>query len=129
MESILNLGWLLLVIFMSMLWLRTAPPTGADRRMQLVALGVLLVILFPVISVSDDLMAARNPAEIDSSLRRDHAYASPYSVLPMVATPPPPPFAGMRIAILHMASLGHPAAAIAANPALASIHNRPPPSA
>ena len=38
---------------------------------QLVALLLLIVVLFPVISVTNDLMAAQNPAETDSVQRRN----------------------------------------------------------
>jgi hypothetical protein len=129
MELALNFGWVLLVILMSWLWLRYAPHADRDRGMQLVALGVLLLIMFPVISVTDDLLAAQNPAEIDCCLRKNVECSSPHSILPAVAMLPLPAFTGISFAVLHIAALGHLAVVAVANAALASIQNRPPPCA
>jgi len=68
METVLNLAWALLVMLMFGLWMRFAPHTGPNRRgdsprIQFVALAVLILLLFPVISVTDDLQAIQNPAE------------------------------------------------------------------
>src|ERR1035438_6715069 len=88
MELVLNLAWVLLAALMFCLWLRFAPRTDVDRRMQFVALAVLLLILFPVISVTDDLQAMQNPAEADCLLRRDHACSTAYSIFPALADLP-----------------------------------------
>jgi hypothetical protein len=53
------------------------PAAGATRRTQMVALAVLILILFPVISVTDDLQAIQNPAEVDSCLRRERSKPLP----------------------------------------------------
>jgi len=87
MELVLNFAWVLLAAFMLSLWLQLAPCAHGDRRMQLVALAVLLLILFPVISVTDDLQAMQNPAETDCCQRRSHACAAPHSLFPAPATP------------------------------------------
>jgi hypothetical protein len=66
MELLLNLAWLLLALPAYWLWResRTAP---ADRKFTslqcLLALGCMLVILFPVISATDDLLAMRSEME------------------------------------------------------------------
>jgi len=39
--------------------------------MQITALAVLIVILFPVVSLTDDLLACTAPAEIEHLVRRD----------------------------------------------------------
>lgn len=55
--------------------------------MQLVALSLLTMILLPVISVSDDLQASHNPAEVERTcLRNDQHWLRP-------DTPPPAPAA------------------------------------
>ena len=54
MEIILNLAWIFLAAVIMWLWLRYAPCEGASRRTQVAALAMLIVILFPVISVTDD---------------------------------------------------------------------------
>ncbi len=55
--------------------------------MPFIALGVLLVLLFPVISVSDDLWTMQNPAEIDCSVRRDHVPGAQHILFPTAALP------------------------------------------
>ena len=68
MELLLNLLWLLLVMPAFWLWRysRTAPEIGKASPLRcLLALGCLLVILFPVISATDDLHVMR--AEMEES--------------------------------------------------------------
>ena len=126
MELFLNLAWVLLAGLLFALWRRNAPRTGAGRPIQLVALAMLVLILFPVISVTDDLLAAQNPAEADCCLRRVHACSPPHSILPAVAALPPAALAGLPFG--HVGSLSlHPVAAPSIDhPALAPIQNRPP---
>jgi hypothetical protein len=128
MEFALNLAWSLLAVAMVCAWLRQLPHPSPSRRGQIVALGLLLVILLPAISMTDDLVAAQNPAEIDSCLRRDHDYARAHAVLPIVPSLPALAFAGVPFATLHPASPGIVPAPIFHSPALARILNRPPPA-
>ena len=68
MELLLNLAWLLLALPAYWLWRvsRRAPLQCNFSALQsLLALGCVLVILFPVISATDDLCAMR--AEIEES--------------------------------------------------------------
>jgi hypothetical protein len=129
MELVLNLAWVLLATFMFSLWLRFAPPTGRDRHLQLVALTVLLLILFPVISVTDDLQAVQNPAETDSLLRRNHGFSPAQSIFPAVAALPLAAMAEPSYGFISMAAPGIPQAPLFDEPALAPIQNRPPPAA
>jgi hypothetical protein len=72
MELLLNLAWLLLALPAYWLWRRAAgsrPKTGARSVECLLALGCVLVLLFPVISASDDLHAMRAEME-DSSVSK-----------------------------------------------------------
>jgi hypothetical protein len=68
MELLLNLAWLLLSLPAYWLWRRSA------RRFSplqcLLALGCVLVLLFPVISASDDLHAICAEMEDSSSSKR-----------------------------------------------------------
>jgi hypothetical protein len=68
MELLLNLAWLLLALPAFWLW-RDARTMPAARRFTafqcLLALGCLLVLLFPVVSATDDLRAMR--AEMEES--------------------------------------------------------------
>jgi hypothetical protein len=129
MELSLNLAWILLAAAMFRWWLRFSPRTGSNKRMQFVALAVIILILFPVISVTDDLQAAQNPAEADSCLRRDHACSTPHSIFPPVAALPLPVFADLSFGILRIATPGGLPAPVIEHPVLAPIQNRPPPVA
>lgn len=129
MELALNLAWMLLAAGMIVLWLRHAPRRGAGRLTQVAALAVTIFILLPAISMTDDLLAAQKPAEVDCcSVRRDHGFVSPHAVSPAAAVPPPV-FAGLRFVFLSMAEPLHPAAPHVEQAALLPIQNRPPPVA
>lgn len=68
MELLLNLAWLLLIVPAFCLWWgsRMAREKRSFSALQaLLALGCVLVMLFPVISATDDLLAMR--AEIEES--------------------------------------------------------------
>jgi hypothetical protein len=129
MELALNLAWVLLAALMFCLWWRYAPQTGRDRRMQLVALAVLLLVLFPVISVTDDLQAAQNPAETNSCQRRVHGYTGPHSNSSPIAALPLTAFAGLSLGSPRVATPGNSATPVIDHPALHPIQNRPPPAA
>lgn len=129
MELFLNIGWAALSVCMLCLWLRFAPRTGSDRRVQFVALAMIILILLPAISVTDDLQAARNPAEIDTYLRRDHEWSSPHSIVPAVALLPLLLFASLDFRVRRAVLPGRHAIVTSDNPFLTPIENRPPPAA
>jgi hypothetical protein len=73
MELLLNLAWLLLVLPGYWLWRRSAHSRAArhvNARQCLLALGCVLVLLFPVISATDDLHAMRAEMEESSPGKR-----------------------------------------------------------
>jgi hypothetical protein len=73
MELILNLAWGLLALPAYWLWRRDAGARMARRITALqclLALGCALVLLFPVISASDDLHAMRAEMEESASSKR-----------------------------------------------------------
>ena len=129
MELILNLAWALSAVAILCIWLRCARPAGASRGTQVVALAVLILILFPVISVTDDLQAAQNPAEADCLVRRNHGCATLHTMLPPIAVPALPVVAGPNFGGLRLTILGSLEAAAFDHPALNPIQNRPPPNA
>ena len=129
MEFVLNFAWVLLAALMFCLWLRFASRTGVSPQLQFVALAVLLLILFPVISVTDDLQAAQNPAEADCLVRRNHGCATLHTMLPPIAVPALPVVAGPNFGGLRLTILGSLEAAAFDHPALNPIQNRPPPNA
>lgn len=129
METFLNLAWVLLALVIVRLWMRYGAQQGATRQQQIAALAMLILILLPVISVTDDLQAAQNPAEYDICSRRDAVAGSLHSMFPAVAMLPPPVFAEIGFSFLGMAApLRMPVPAVD-NPALWAIQNRPPPRA
>jgi hypothetical protein len=73
MELLLNLAWLLLALPAYWLW-RHSSTIPAHRRFTslqcLLALGCMLVILFPVVSATDDLHAMRAEMEDSSATKR-----------------------------------------------------------
>jgi hypothetical protein len=128
MELALNLGWMLLGALLFCLWLQFGSRTGADRRMQFVALAVLVLILFPVISMTDDVFAAQNPAEADCCLRRDHGFSAAHSLFPAAATLPPPVFAELSFGFLRFVAPRNYPVPVIDHPGLKTIQNRPPPA-
>jgi hypothetical protein len=72
MELLLNLAWMLLALPAYWLWRRDAGSRDVRRvsaLQGLLVLGCVLVLLFPVISASDDLHAMRAEME-DSSISK-----------------------------------------------------------
>jgi hypothetical protein len=95
MELLLNLAWLLLALPAYWLWRdsRTLPPGRRFTSLQvLLALGCMLVILFPVISATDDLRAMRTEMEESPASKRsvcqktgEKACAAKWHSQPLVA--------------------------------------------
>ena len=129
MELIFNSVWALVTIASACLWLRFGRRTGDSRGLSLIALIMLVAILFPVISVSDDLWSIQNPAETDTFLRRDHGASNSQVHVPLLASLPPlagfePGFESCRpetSQFFFWTAID--------NPALTPINNRPPPIA
>jgi hypothetical protein len=129
MEPFLNCAWVLLTAVMAILWVRFGLREGTSRRAQLVALALLALVLFPVISVSDDLQALQNPAEADCCVRRDLVVATAHSILPAVVALFQPIATQMPTGVLRHAAAGDIPRTPEDHPALAAIENRPPPAA
>lgn len=74
MELLLNLIWVLLAVPAFWLWRREAVPTRRNRYLSparcVLVLGFVLLMLFPVISATDDLRAMQPESEESSSGRR-----------------------------------------------------------
>ncbi len=79
MELLLNLAWLVLAVPAYYLW-RHARCVHAGRRITsaqcILALGCLLVVLFPVVSATDDLHAMRAEMEESPLSKRNIRQAS-----------------------------------------------------
>jgi hypothetical protein len=129
MEITLNLVWAVLAIASFGLWLFIERRTGTQKRLPVIALVMILFILFPVISVTDDLWSMQNPAETDTCQRRNHLAPCPHSIFPTVSSLPEPGFAGLTFGFERFAlpfNRPTPAFRVAA---LNEIENRPPPTA
>jgi hypothetical protein len=130
MELLLNLAWLLIAGVIVCLWLSGGSHEGPDRRGQFIAVVMLIAILFPVISVSDDLLAIQNAAEADNYLRRDHRDASyTHPVQPMPAIVASVLSAGPGFGFSRFMAPGLLQVQKPEHPELAGIWNRPPPNA
>jgi hypothetical protein len=129
MELFLNIGWMALATTMLWLWVRYGRREGRGRSAQLVSLGLVLVMMFVVITMYDDMAMAQNPAETRCFLREDesgaHAHASLHPVVASILAPA----AELPFSALRLASLGGFLVPNVTVPVLSSIQNRPPPSA
>ena len=81
MELLCNLVWVAVTLALWSIWLvrqrhaKTASILPAIA-VQLISLAALTAILLPVISITDDLQAANNPAEVERSAgKRDHLFS------------------------------------------------------
>jgi hypothetical protein len=129
MELFLNSAWAVMSIVIVCLWLRLDGRTKGERRLPFVALVMLIVILFPVISVSDDLWSLQNPAETDTCQRRNHLDSSPHSIFPAIAALPELAPTELTFSSRWIAAPLSLPLTVVENPALDPIQNRPPPSA
>ncbi len=128
MEFILNLAWAVCSLGLVCLWLRKGVSDAHSRTVQVLALAMVVLLLLPVISLSDDLVAAQGPAESDSCLRRAlHSDELHPSVVPASLTLPEP--VGMALAVSGSLQEVAQADTVAPTSALLdrSLDSRPPP--
>jgi len=127
-ELVSNLVWMFLAVVIARLLLCNAPSKGLSRRTQFVAVAMLILILFPVISVTDDLQAGQTLVEDDVYLRRNLIGASPHSAFPVVAVLSPPVLTEPFFSFLRFNTLYYLHVPILNAPPLSAIQNRPPPT-
>jgi len=88
-EIILNLAWAFCSIGLIVCWWRSRAANAQPLGVQLFALGIVVLLLLPVISLSDDLLAMQGAFETDCSVRRilheSHSQISATSIF--VASP------------------------------------------
>jgi|SRR5271166_1130299 len=130
MQSVLNLEWVVLATLMCWLWLRhPARCEGRGRWAQVISLALVLVMMFVVITMYDDMAMAQSPAETSCFAREDFSGARAHAMLHPVANFAQPLFLEPSFEAFYLGVLGdHPAPALR-SPALGSIQNRPPPAA
>jgi glucan phosphoethanolaminetransferase (alkaline phosphatase superfamily) len=129
MELALNLEWVALAALMCWLWVRHARREGPGRRVQFIALALVLVAMFVVITMYDDMAMAQNPAETRCFQREDDLGAHAHAFLHPVASLIPIFSAEPSFDSSHSAVLGNLLAPALKVPATSSIQNRPPPAA
>ena len=129
MEVFLNLAWVAVAMSLVCLWFHCGDREGTDRRRQIVALAILIAILLPVISVSDDLMTMQNATETDTYQRRDQLAHGAHVLLPAVALLALALFEGLSLGFIRFVSPGTLPLRVMQQPELAPIQNRPPPTA
>jgi len=129
MEWFLNLGWMVLAAAMCWLWVHYRRRDRRGHTVQLVSLALVMVMMFVVITMYDDMAMAQNPAETRCFQVKDelsaHRHASFHPV--MASTPllaQELPFYTLCFPV--PGSLLVPTVRI---PVLSSIQNRPPPAA
>jgi len=133
MELALNIAWALCSLGLIWLWVRTAPSRSKHpipRTVQALALVMVVLLLLPVISLSDDLAAAQGPAETDCCVRRVlHSNELHPSVVPASLSMPEREFAlfalnGFSLATVQIDGQTAPTPILSR-----SLDNRPPPRA
>ena len=130
MEIILNIAWALCSLGLVWLWTRGSESNPVPRRTQILALAMVVLLLLPVISLSDDLMAMQGPAESDTCLRRVlHTNDThPSTVVAFFALPEQivyaPSVSGCSKELIREFSFSPPAVSLTR-----SLDSRPPPGA
>jgi hypothetical protein len=76
LELLFNLLWITLSVALFGMWLRgqlqwADGSLRPSAQMQIAALAVLIIVLLPVVSLTDDLQACTAPAEAEHLVRRD----------------------------------------------------------
>jgi hypothetical protein len=127
MEPLFNLVWALVATASVCFWLKRGLHTPKGKHSSLVGLAMLVVILFPVISVSDDLWSLQNPAETDTCQRRDHCDGHTQKHFPATAALPEPIGADLNFEFRRPDMPCVAELSAATNPAFGFIENRPPP--
>ena len=129
MVWVLNLEWVVLATAMSWLWARHARLKGPGRQVQFIALALILVNMFVVISMYDDMAMAQSPAETSCFAREDLSGARAHAMLHPAATFTQPLFSEPSFEAFYLGVVGNTPAPALRSPALRSIQNRPPPAA
>ena len=124
MELLLNLAWVLMAVPAYWLWRQCAgarASRGVSALQCLLALGCVLVLLFPVISATDDLHAMRTEMEESSTSKRAVRQAGgdkhsawvnrlqgPPALVANVEWPPAPEAGLLEVSVSCLAPLARP---------------------
>jgi len=136
MELLLNLAWLLLALPAYWLWRRDGG-VRSERRFSslqcLLALGCLLVLLFPVVSATDDLRAMRAEMEESGPSKRSVRQTGSEKTSAWTSQGQNPPVAAGTSLSFALSSEGWqemfgPLLSVSAAPSLLRAGRSPPPS-
>ena len=128
MELALNLEWMAMAAAMCWLWVHHARREGHRRWAQIIALGLVFVMMFVVITMYDDMTMAQKPAEIRCFQREDKSGARAHIPVHFVVASIPTDAAGLPFNMSYSAVLGGPLVSHVRISALSCIQNRPPPA-
>ena len=129
MELTLNLGWTAMTLAMGWMWAHHARREGQGRWRQFVSFALILVIMFGVITVYDDMAMAQNPAETRCFQREDDRGAHAHAPFHPVVASTPALAAELPFITIRFAGPGSLLIPTVKVPVLSSIQNRPPPAA
>lgn len=129
LEFVLNLGWTTLAIAMCWLWVHHARREGPQRAAQFVSLALVLIMMFVVITMYDDMAMAQNPAEIRCFQREDDLATHAHAAFHPVVASTPTLAAQLHPVAYRFAVPGSLLVPAVKAPVLSSIQNRPPPAA
>jgi hypothetical protein len=124
----LNLEWLVLATVMCWLWLRHARREGPGRQVQFIALAMVLVIMFTVIGLYDDMAMVQNPTEASCFQREDLSGARAHAMLHPVVNFTQPLFSEQSFDVFYLGVVADRPTPVLRSAALGSIQNRPPPA-
>lgn len=128
MEPVFNLVWALVAIAGVGFWFMHRRRKPGTDHSSAIGLALLVVILFPVISVSDDLWLLQNPTETDSFHRRDYSGGAPHFQPTSVSSLPETFGSELILSSWWIGTADLAASPTVDNPALRPVENRPPPA-
>ena len=129
MELLLNSVWSLITIAFLRDLLRIGRGEQVNRRAPITSLVLAAAILFPVISISDDIWSKQNPTDISDHQRRDLHASSSHFLTPMAAAIPEPTVAERNYCFQRLAVQWKSPSPKTEDTSFASIQSRPPPTA
>ncbi len=137
MEFGFNLAWLVLSLLLSMGWAWSANRTTARRahRASFLALVILIALLFPVVSISDDLhenqskVTSEEPRYKDDLQHRMECARLHIDAMPALLDVPLP-LTIPALKIFHFEEVREPVSALKLKPASfpPTLHDLPPPA-
>jgi hypothetical protein len=127
LELVLNLGWMVMATVMCWLWVHHARQ-GRGRLAQCVSMALVLLIMFAVVTMYDDMAMAQNAAETRCFQREDDLSAHAHAQLHTVVASTPALAAELDFNTFRFATPGSLLIPTVKIPVLSSIQNRPPPT-